>query len=289
MKEKFPLVSIVVPCYNCEKTVLETLNTIENQTYPHKEIILVDDGSSDNTKRILENYVTTADQYFLFHQSNKGQASARNVGLSHAKGEYVVFVDSDDKIHPDFLREFIQVLQEDSEVNMVYSEMQTFDRENKLYNLREFKLSEFLISNCIPVFCMVRTKHIQSIGGFDENMDNNEDWECWIRLYRKYSGKAIKINKVLYYYRKRWEENSISDLSVKKNKAEASFQYVYNKHYTFYLENGLGIWDLFYAYTERGSFLGKYYSTWYKRLFYKAFNKKKYNAIAASIPFCDLK
>lgn len=284
-----PFITLIIPCFNCEKTIMETLDSVDKQTYPHKEVILVDDGSSDNTKRILEEYVTPRAHYFVFHQPNKGQASARNLGLSHAKGEYVVFVDSDDKIHPDFLEEFVQVFQQDATVNMVYSEMQTFDRENKIYNLREFKLSEFLITNCIPVFCMVRTEHIRAIGGFDENMDNNEDWECWIRMYKTFKGKVIKINKVLYFYRKRLEENSISDLSIKHQKVESSFKYVYDKHYAFYMENGLGIWDLFHAYIERGSSTSKYYSIWYKRLFYKIFNKKKYEAIAAAVPFCYLK
>lgn len=285
MLDKNPLVSIVIPCFNVQNTVLETLDSIEQQTYPYYEIILINDGSVDNTERILLEYAKCKDNIKVLSQANNGQASARNKGLEMANGEFVVFVDADDKLHPDFLAECISVFLSDSSVNIVYTEMQTFERENSIYNLREFKVEEFLITNCIPVYCMVRCNHLESIGGFDVNMTNNEDWECWIRLYKTFKGKVVKINKVLYYYRKRIHEDSVSDLSVKNKQVEESFRYVYTKNYDFYLENKLGIWDLFHTVIERGGYKSKYYNIWYKRYFYKIFFPKKYKELSNSASF----
>lgn len=289
MSEQDLSVSIIIPCYNVERTVAETLRSISQQTHKNYEVILINDGSVDNTERILNEYATSEENIKCFFQKNKGQANARNYGLSLAQGEFVVFVDADDKLHPNFLEECLSVFKNDSSVNMVYTEMQTFERENNIYNLREFKLCEFLITNCIPIFCMIRTANMKAIGGFDIDMDNNEDWECWIRLYREFKGRVVKIHKVLYYYRKRYEENSVSDLSVKNQKNEDSFRYVYNKHYAFYKEQNLGIWDLFYAYIQRGTMHSKYYNIWYKRLFYKYFDKKRYKEISDAIPFSEIK
>jgi len=283
------LISIIIPCFNSGSTIQETLKSIQEQTYINYELILINDGSSDNTERILSDYATGKENISFHSQDNRGQANARNLGLSIAQGEYLVFVDADDKLHPNFLEECVAVFNADSTVNMVYTEMQTFERENKVYNLREFKLEEFLVTNCIPVFCMIRTCHMKSIGGFDETMGNNEDWECWIRFYKEFRGRVVKINKVLYYYRKRMDEDSISDLSVKNQEIEESFRYVYNKHYEFYKEQNLGIWDLFNAYIHRGTMHSKYYNIWYKRLFYKYLDKKRYKDVSSSIPFSVIK
>jgi len=289
MLEKKSFVSIVIPCYNSERTILETLHSIADQTYKHYEVVIVNDGSSDNTERIISEYATLKTNISVFLQENGGQAKARNYGLTVAKGEYIVFVDADDKLHPDFLRECISAFNSDESVNMVYCEMQTFERENNVYNLREFKIEEFLITNCIPIFCMVRADHIKSIGGFDESMKNNEDWECWIRLYKKYGGKVIKINRILYYYRKRIDENSITDLSNKNQEISNTFYYVYNKHYDFYVEHNLSVYDLFRTYVQRGALNAKYYNIWYKKLYYKYFDKKRYIRMMNVYPFTDSK
>ncbi len=285
MLDKNPLVSIVTPCFNVQNTILDTLDSIDQQTYPFYEIILINDGSVDDTERMLLEYATGKDNIIVLSQANNGQASARNRGLAMAKGEFIVFVDADDKLHPDFLAECIAVFSNDPSVSMVYTEMQTFERENYIYNLSEFKVEEFLITNCIPVYCMVRCSHLKSIGGFDMNMTNNEDWECWIRFYKTFKGKVVKINKVLYYYRKRIDEDSVSDLSVKNKQVEESFRYIYIKNYAFYLENKLGIRDLFNTVIERGGYKSKYYNIWYRRYFYKFLFPKKYKEIGNSLSF----
>lgn len=95
-----PLVSVIVPVYNVERYLACCLDSIVNQTYEHLEIILINDGSTDNSEEICLQYAERDARVRLFTQENQGQSAARNVGLDHMRGEYIVFVDSDDYISP---------------------------------------------------------------------------------------------------------------------------------------------------------------------------------------------
>lgn len=98
-----PLISVVVPVYNVEKYLSECIESILNQTYRNLEIILVDDGSTDSSGKICEVYKKQSSLISVIHMVNNGQAAARNVGIKHAKGEYITFVDSDDVISPNMI------------------------------------------------------------------------------------------------------------------------------------------------------------------------------------------
>ena len=97
------LFSIIVPVYNAEKTLCDCLKSIQMQTFPHFEVLLVDDGSSDNSLDICRQYAERDQRFVVFHQDNEGPSAARNVGLEHASGAYVTFVDSDDALEKDYL------------------------------------------------------------------------------------------------------------------------------------------------------------------------------------------
>lgn len=101
-------VSIVIPVYNVEKYLDECLNSILNQTYTDYELILVDDGSQDRSGEICDSYVEMYGNIHVFHQSNQGQAAARNLGVEKAKADWVMFVDSDDVVHPQLLEYLVR-------------------------------------------------------------------------------------------------------------------------------------------------------------------------------------
>jgi len=106
MTPVYPLVSVIIPVYNVEPYLAECLESIINQTYRHIEIILVNDGSTDGSQRIMDCYAKKDDRIVVLSQSNRGVSAARNAGLSVAKGEYVLFVDSDDTIRNDVVEVF---------------------------------------------------------------------------------------------------------------------------------------------------------------------------------------
>ena len=110
MEIKKSLVSIILPCYNSEKTILQTLESIENQTYPNIEIIIVNDGSSDNTEDIVKKFMSMSKKKIHYiMQSNAGVSAARNKGIHSANGEYIVFLDSDDFYHYDAIRTLVYI------------------------------------------------------------------------------------------------------------------------------------------------------------------------------------
>lgn len=106
------LVSVITPVYNGERFVGQTIESVLAQTYPHWEMLIVNDGSTDNSETIVCRYANQDPRIHYFYQSNKGSASARNHGLHEAKGRYIVFLDADDYWDSTFLEEQLQFMQE---------------------------------------------------------------------------------------------------------------------------------------------------------------------------------
>lgn len=113
---KKELISVVVPVYNVEKYLDKCIESIENQTYTNLEIILVDDGATDNSGRICDAYAQKDERIFVLHQKNGGRAAARNAGMERATGEYLMFVDGDDWIDNDCLEEVYKFFENDTEM-----------------------------------------------------------------------------------------------------------------------------------------------------------------------------
>lgn len=90
--------TIIIPAYNVERWILECLESVKSQTYKNFECIIVDDGSSDNSKEIISNYIENDDRFILIAQNNQGSSSARNKGIESAIGDYIIFLDGDDRL-----------------------------------------------------------------------------------------------------------------------------------------------------------------------------------------------
>lgn len=279
MKNNKIKISVVIPCYNSSKYIIETLDSITKQSIiDYVEIIVVNDGSTDNSKEIVEKFIeeNQSINISLINQENKGPSIARNFGADHAKGEYLVFIDSDDKIHPKYLEKCIEILKNNPKIEIVYSNAEYFDAKKGKWKLPKFELKSFLIQNSIPIFCVMRTETFRKIKGFDGNLKFFEDWELWIRYSKQFKNFIYKIPETLFYYRKRTEKNSLinkndKNLDRKNRISEKSLVYIYNIHYEFYLENGLGLETIFNAYRYKE----KYYSVWYRRIFYYLKNENK--------------
>ncbi len=113
--QKTPLVSIIIPIYNCERYLEDCLRSIRGQTYQHTEVILIDDGSTDRSADLLKAYEDLP-RWTIIHQPNAGRSVARNVGIEHAQGDWMMFVDADDILHPDAIRILADHTREDIDV-----------------------------------------------------------------------------------------------------------------------------------------------------------------------------
>lgn len=148
-----PLISIIVPAYNVERYLTVCLSSIEKQTYQNFEVILIDDGSKDSTGDICDAIAAKDNRFKVIHQKNRGVSAARNAGIRAANGDYICFVDSDDKLQKDFLKGFelnydisIQgyLLQEgEKKIPISYREFFSFDNVAKVYCLNDIHSAPF--------------------------------------------------------------------------------------------------------------------------------------------------
>lgn len=258
-------VSVIIPCYNTAQYVEETLRSISNQTYTNIEIIAVDDGSTDNTFSILEQYKQIDDRLITVQVENGGSSYARMKGNTLAQGEYVLFLDSDDVIDATYIEKCITMAEQGYDV--IYTKVRYFDRKTGVCVLPNFQLKDFLCSNCIPVNALIRKHLFDEVGGFDSSVTQMEDWECFISLVER-AAKVYQIQEYLFFYRKRDADTSKSDTAT-VDEMEKNFLAIYIKHYEFYKKYNLGLKDLLWR-------MHKHRSNRWRRWAYKLFKYKKY-------------
>lgn len=124
------MVSVIIPTYNAAAFILKTIQSVISQTFPSIEIIIIDDGSTDNTANIINELTRINSSIHYYHQQNKGVSAARNSGLAKAKGEFVVFLDSDDLLEPDFILKRVLFLQNSSFYDACSSSVQIIDEND---------------------------------------------------------------------------------------------------------------------------------------------------------------
>lgn len=209
-----PLVSVVLPTYNRANTISRSIDSVLNQTYSNLELIVVDDGSSDDTQFIVESINDNRIKY-IRNSKSMGAAFARNLGIKHSQGSLIAFQDSDDEWLPDKLSIQVSVLLEaDKNVALVYSPMIRVYEETKEENLfsspifypdtQDFyrKALALGIMGIGIQSCLVRKSTLLHVGGFDEKLPKWIDLELFIRLAREYKFQYIDKPLVKYYFSK---------------------------------------------------------------------------------------
>lgn len=266
-------VSVIIPCFNNESTILETLESVYGQSYSDIEVIVINDGSTDDSEKVIATFLEEKTDLVYLKQSNKGPSAARNFGSRIANGQYLIFLDGDDLLHKDYISICVNAFEKNDQLDLVYSDSELFENESGNYNLARFDEITILTQNCFPIVAMIRSESFRDIGQFDENLRIAEDWEMWIRYTHKYSN-VKKIDMSLFFYRKRYIKNSITDLNKLNNIMDDAHLYIYNKHYNTYKSVGWNIINLINTRQTYSKYKDKYYNVWYRKLFY-LFNKKK--------------
>lgn len=204
-------VTTVIPAYNAQKFVAESVNSALAQTGVDNEVIVVDDGSTDDTPRILANF---GDRIRIVSQPNSGLATARNNGAKIASGEWIAFLDADDIWLANKLSS--QLAAADENVGMVYTNCRNFgavqwvnELTSEAFDLREGDLFEpLLLENFIAASTvMMRTSWFEQLGGFDPAPGGCEDWDLWLR-YSATGGITKLCREPLTEYR--WHETSMT-------------------------------------------------------------------------------
>lgn len=226
------LVSIIIPCYNDAQYIEQAVQSALDQTYPYKEIIVVDDGSNAETKTVLKKLEPKIT--LLITQENQGQSTARNVGINAANGEFILVLDSDDYFEPSFCEEAVAILQSNLDTKIVTSHLRRFtdDKTLDLFVPSGGDISVFVLHNGATGSAMFRKSDALIVGGYDQQMRKGfEDWEFYIRLLAD-GGYAHVIPKVYLNYRIR--PNSTTS---KANKVKTDLlHYIYIKNQSIFIQ-----------------------------------------------------
>lgn len=194
------LVSIIIPVYNMERFVAETLDSVLKTNYPNFEVVCVDDGSKDNSLKILREYEQKDSRVRVFSKENGGVCSARNMAIENARGEFVLPVDSDNLIEPTFVERAAQVLSDDSEVKLVVPRADLFGERSGEWITPDFDINLLARKNIIDNCAMYRRADWLKIGGYCREIMTREDWDFWISLLKD-GGKVVRLNTIEFHYR----------------------------------------------------------------------------------------
>jgi glycosyltransferase involved in cell wall biosynthesis len=244
-----PLVSVIIPTYNRADILPRSLGSVLNQTFRNVEVIVVDDGSRDQTEATVQGFEDPRVTY-IRHQTNQGPSAARNTGIKVARGEYIAFQDSDDKWYPDKLQRQMDAFASASpNVGVVYSGYWRVEGKNRVYipppwiqkkegDIHHILLKENFIG--LPT-AIVRRECFARAGDFDISLPCLEDWELWIRVSRHYHFQYIDEPLMVSYF----TSGSVNHQSQEKQ--AFALRSMYKKHHEDFTSDRLILANYHYA------------------------------------------
>ena len=212
-----PLVSIIIPCYKHAQFLPEAIDSALAQTYPNVEVIVVNDGSPDNTGEVCRRY---GDRIRYIEQQNKGLAETRNVGIRVAKGEYILPLDADDKLESTFLVTTVPIIQDNPIIGYVYTNIRVFGASHGesgevTVGDRSWNTARLLVTNYCIYSGIFRKEDWERAGGYCARFVHGaEDWDFWLCIVEL--GKTGHyVDAPLLLYRKHATGSMWSQLMVK--------------------------------------------------------------------------
>lgn len=215
-----PKVSVIVPAYNAETTIRETIDSVLHQTYDDFELLVIDDGSTDGTEEIVAGIGDVRVRCVSF--ANAGPSAARNRGLGYVSGEFVAFLDADDLWLPEKLASQVDALARNPEAALVFSWHDVIDNDGTFLKAgphvdpestayENLIVWNFVDNGSTP---MIRAEAFSQVGNFDETLRYGEDWDMWLRLAYHYRIICIPEVQVLYRVRPGSASSNIGPMVV---------------------------------------------------------------------------
>jgi glycosyltransferase involved in cell wall biosynthesis len=235
-----PLISIIIPAYNRGYILPRAINSVVRQTYVNWELIIVDDGSTDDTKTIVEQYSDPRIKYFF--QENAGQSAARNTGMRNATGEWLAYLDSDDELLPLYMETMLRWI--DNNPNTLYL-LSKYSRQIEIYKDSEIFESyedSVNVADTLTVRDIFLRKYYLSSVGFmhhrtivsegiqwDEALPRMPDWDFFMTIAERFPEQFLYVQEELAVYHRRMGTDGLSSNTSYKMMADA-FEYIYQKH-----------------------------------------------------------
>lgn len=235
------LVSIIVPCYKQAHYLGQALQSVLEQNYSNWECIIVNDGSPDNTELVAKEWVAKDSRFQYLYKENGGLSSARNAGIKSSKGEFILPLDADDILYPDYLKKMIPVLSKNRNLGIVscYTKFFWNTQTNIIHELKPIgsNYRDLMFENKLIATSLYRKKCWEEVGGYDETMKQGfEDWEFWLNVTKR-GWQFQFVEEFLFYYRKSKKSMLVDTIN---NHAEMNMEYIFRKHkeiYTTHFDN----------------------------------------------------
>jgi len=226
-----PKISVITPIHNREKYIRETLECLQKCNYKNWECIVMDDDSTDNSAMIIKEMARTDSRIKYFHQPKSPIPVTKNNAVAHSSGKYILPLDSDDLIAPEYMAEAVEILENNPSVKLVYCSGVFFGDKKGKWKLPAYNFRQLLLKNCIHNTAVFRRTDFDNAGGYDPNIITSEDWDLWISLLEK-GGEVYFIDKEYFFYRKHTDsftDNHQDKIAATQKQIYANHKEVYDK------------------------------------------------------------
>ena len=254
-----PLVSVIVPVYNAAPFLQEALDSILASTYRPIEVIMMDDGSTDNSLSVGKAYCQLHPECHIFTQKNAGASAARNSSIRHSHGTYILPVDADNKIDPLYISEAVEVLETNPNVKIVSCRAEFFGERTGEWKFPPFSKRLLARKNMIDTCAMYRRTDWDKTSGYMEVCGAREDWDMWLSLLES-GGEFYRLPNIRLYYRVQKTSKRVKDRALKSELVKQI-----NRRHPDYMQKYLGgplhyyrSWSRFINFFRREIVIGNY-------------------------------
>ena len=220
------LITVYVVNHNYGKYLRQALSSVIKQTYQNYELIVIDDGSTDNSRQVIEQFEKTHTIKVIW-QKNKGLTASNNVALKLVKTKYIMRLDADDYLSTNALHDMVTKLESDSDLALVFPDYWEVDEEgNILHRIQRNNIEKEVSLLDIPAHgacTTIRTKILKEVGGYDEDFNRQDGFDLWLKVAHKY--KVANINSPLFYYRQHTRSLTRNEKVLLETRAK-----IINKH-----------------------------------------------------------
>jgi glycosyltransferase involved in cell wall biosynthesis len=232
-----PKLSVISACFNHGKFIPEMIDSVLNQSFQDFEIIIVNDGSTDDTPQILRSIKN--EKIKIIHIENHGPAYARNLAIENARAPLIMNLDADDKIAPSLLEKAYNILISNTGIGIVHCDAECFGAKSGKYEIGEYSPEAMLIGNRIISQAFFRKEDWRSAGGYSESLQFGlEDWDLWLSIIET-SREVYKIPERLVYYRTYKNPKDCRSGRMKKDRMKTlkSLVTIFHRHKKLYSQN----------------------------------------------------
>lgn len=225
-----PLVSVYITNYNYGQFIKEAIDSVCNQSYQNIELIIIDDGSTDNSREIIESY-SQLDNIQIIYQTNKGLNVTNNVAIRASQGKYIMRLDADDFLHPTAIETMANELEADTSIGLIFPDYYYVDEVSEIIGQEkrhDFDKDVTLYNQPAHGACtLIRKENLVSVGGYNESYNCQDGYELWIKFINHF--KVTNYSEPLFYYRQHGKNLTKSEERILDTRAKINANYVKSK------------------------------------------------------------